>query len=330
MPRKKKESGGRSLYLDLLKCLAALLTVFYHFAYYRLDYGFCEGSVYAPNANRILMCFASCCVPLFFMVNGALMFAKERNWKDVYRKAVKIILLTIIWSLIGFPAWFFKTLTVLYLLFPLFQYLYRKRKGLYFALCALILVFPFLMNLGFLILRAAQVDFSVSLMGHTLAVSDLHTTGLFTMYGGLYFLLGPVLNKPETKVKAVFAGLIAFAGWTLVTAECVIYTNLENAMYDGVNAAFPTVGALLLSTGVFLLAKRLNLQKIGKPLAWLGSAMLPIYLMHMAVINLLKNNFEYNLNYVTAVVGSVLICLFCAVIGKLAEKIPGLCWLVRM
>ena len=63
--KETSNSSGRLLYIDVLKIIAAFLTVFYHLAYYKFDYGFVSGQVYAPNINRIVMCLAACCVPLY-------------------------------------------------------------------------------------------------------------------------------------------------------------------------------------------------------------------------------------------------------------------------
>lgn len=326
----QEKAENRILYLEYLKILAAFLTVFYHFAYYKLNYGFIEGIAYYPNFNRIIMSLAACCVPLFFLVNGALMLKQERSWKTVYSKAVKILILTVIWSFIGFPAWFFETLTVLYILFPLFQFFYRKHRRLYELLCIVVLIFPFLINLVFLILRVYKVEYTISAMGYSIPIDSFHTTGLFTMYSILYFLLGPVLLnwKKNTTVLGI---VLAPVGWIMVIVECTIYTNLNQAMYDGVNAAFPTVGALLLSTGIFLLVKNVDFEKNRKPLIWMGSAMLPIYLIHMSVIRGVKALVgPFELNMIAAILGTAVICIVSALIGKLLQRIPGLCWLVKM
>lgn len=90
MPRDMIQSKARIEYIDFLKVLAAFFTVFYHFAYYKLDYGFnVAQSFYFPNISRIIMCFASCCVPIFFMVNGALLFSKKTLMEKCIQKSNK-------------------------------------------------------------------------------------------------------------------------------------------------------------------------------------------------------------------------------------------------
>jgi len=329
MPDRALKRNNKILYFELLKTVAAFLTVFYHFAYYRLDFGFVEGTQYFPNINRIIMCFSSCCVPVFFMVNGALMLGKERNWKSVYIKAAKLIVLTAFWSLIGFPDWFFKTLIILYLLFPLFQYFYRKKHSLFVLTCVLIFLMPFVFNLLVLILKSASCEWTFSLLGITIGVDSLNPTGIFTMYSILYFLLGPALAKSQ-KLPNYSGILLILTGWLMVVVECSAYTNLNMAMYDGVNAAFPTVGALLLSTGIFITAKNIPLNSIEKPLSFIGSGILPIYLLHMLMIRLLNLILPSSLNTILSIIITALICIICTVVGKAANRIPVICWLFKM
>ena len=227
----------RVRYLDWLKLIAAWLVVFYHLAYYNLDYGFVSGAVYRPNLNRVLMCFAACSVPIFFLVNGALMFQRHRPWKEPVLKACKILALIVIWYFARFPHWFFRTLIILYLLFPVLQFLRERYRWLLKLLCAAVLLMPFGYNFLLMCLKGlALADMVPDWTG------SMKVTGCFTMYSVLYFCMGPDLVKCE---KWPLRRCLAWIGigWTLVVAECVIYTNMYQAVWDGVNAAFPTVGA---------------------------------------------------------------------------------------
>ena len=329
IPANRLDAKKRLAYIDLVKLVAAFFTVFYHFAYYKLDYNFIENEVYLPNVSRIIMCLAACCVPLFFMTNGALLFSTPHSWKRMYMKAVKIVILTAVWSIVGFPSWFFKTLVILYLIFPVLQYAYQKCRILYFGILSYILIMPFTYNAICLALKIIWPARIISLAGTTVAVVDLSVTGFFTMYAIAYFLLGPVLVK---KKFPLWLGItILIVGWILVTAECTIYTNLNKSMYDGVNAAFPTYGALLLSVGVFIVIKCMPLNRIARYLNWMGMAVLSIYLLHMLMIKCIKvvcGSFTLGLS--SALLGTLFIFMSCLVIGKCVEKIPVLCWFMKV
>lgn len=330
IPAKNKNNPlNRLLYIDILKILAAFLTVFYHLAYYKLDYGFVQGQVYTPNINRIVMCLSACCVPLFFLVNGALLLKAERSIRSVYIKIIKIALLLLIWSWSGFPSWFFKTLCILYLLFPIFRWII-KNKRLHYTACIVVFLFPFLYNFAvFLVAFFGVTDFL--LFGIKIPISILERTGVFTMYGVLYFLLGPILKNAKRTPLVIDASLI-IGGLALVVWECVGYTNVQNQMFDGVNAAFPTVGALFLSVGLFLLIKKGSYNKIVKIISLLSSGVLAIYLTHSLFIKwfyMVVGN-ELKISLILSLAITLLICVIAAAIGKIASRIPILCWFFKI
>lgn len=331
MPQDKTTRSGRNLYFDFLKVLAAFLTVFYHFSYYTLDYGFVAESTssYLPNVSRILMCFSACCVPLFFIINGALMFSRKRSIKDVYFKALKILILIFLWRFAGFPSWFFRTLFFLYLAFPLLQWLYTKHRKVIVALCVAVFIFPFLYNFVLTAIKGAGIE-AITLPLCTINVSSLSVTGAATGYSLLYFLLGPILKEMKTP-KPLLSVITILTGWALVVAECTIYTNINDTMYDGVNIAFPTVGALLLSMGVFTLAKNFTFTKIQKPLGFISGGILHIYLMHVAFINLFSIMLHgLPSNLFLCYLGSVVVFMLCVLVGKVADRIPVICWFFKM
>lgn len=321
-----RPGSSKILYLDFLKVLAAFMVVFYHFAYYKLDYGFVQGIRYFPNGSRLLMSLCASSVPLFFIVNGELMFRRHRQWKDVYRKAVKVGVLMVFWTLFAFPAWFFRTLIAVYVLFPMLQFFYEKKKVLFvLGECALFAM-PFLYNLAVLLLKVL----GIAQIG-PVSVASLGVTGLFTMYGVLYFMLGAQMQQLR-KWPAWVQILVFAAGYGLTLFETVFYTNSNQAMYDGVNAAFPTVGALLMAVGIYCICSRVRFEKMGRFLYLAGEGVLPVYLTHMWLINCIKKAAVngFGLNLFTAILGTALIYCCCCAIGYVVKKVPVLCALMKM
>lgn len=315
----------RIWYLDWLKLLAAVLVVFYHLAYYRLDYGFRPEEFYLPNGNRIIMSFAACSIPVFFMVNGALMFRRHRTWKEMLLKAAKILALILVWHIAQFPEWFFKTLFILYLLFPLIQYLKEQRPLLLKLLCGAVFLMPFCYNLMLMALKGAALCHLIPDW-----TRGMSATGCFTMYSILYFCLGPYLaeRKPWSAVRTI---LCLAAGWVLVVGECVIYTNIDQSMYDAVNTAFPTIGALLMAAGLFMGFRLVHVPGENRLLPWAGDGVLAIYLLHMAFIRMLKPLLSVErFGLLTAAAGTIAVCLLCILIRKLFKKLPPLDWLLRI
>lgn len=142
--------GKRIDYLDILKAVAIFLVVFCHFV------------LLSPTVGANL--FMSACwmaVPTFFMVNGALLFARPLNLKKHLKKTVSVYSVLVVWKLIymlavppltagsleGISAgeifnylflfgelpgiinghlWFIEALLAVYVVFPLFRILFDR------------------------------------------------------------------------------------------------------------------------------------------------------------------------------------------------------------
>lgn len=140
--------GKRIDYLDILKAIAIFLVVFCHFV------------LLSPTVGANL--FMSACwmaVPIFFMVNGALLFARPLNIKKHLKKTVGVYGVLVVWKLIYMLAvpsltagslegrtageifnylflfgelpgvinghlWFIEALLAVYVVFPLFRILF--------------------------------------------------------------------------------------------------------------------------------------------------------------------------------------------------------------
>ena len=318
-------ASQRIWYLDFLKLLAAFLVVFYHLAYYELDYGFQAGQPYLPNGNRILMSFAACSVPLFFTVNGALLFRRHRTWKEMLLKAAKILALTLIWQIAQFPDWFFKTLIILYVIFPALQFLKERCPLLLKLLCCAVFLMPFVYNMVLMCLKGAALYGVIPDWTH-----GMTATGCFTMYSVLYFCLGLYLEEAKTW-KGYQSLLCIFAGWALVIAECVIFTNSYQKMWDAVNAAFPTAGALLMVLGLFMGSRLISFAGAARFLKWAGPGILAVYLLHMWFIKLVKQLLpleSYGLGL--SVLLTIAVFLLCTLVQKLFKKLHPLDWLLRI
>lgn len=189
----EKNNASRYVYLDFIKIIAAIMVVFYHFR--STDLGSFVNGQYVITFDRVFTNISAACVPLFFMVNGALLLNKDYSTEKIYYKAAKIALLIFVWSVVPFPDWFFKTLIVLYLLYPILKKVYLNR-ALSVILMTAVLVFPFLYNLEMTVLALVKSDFSLHILSHEISLTMLPLkTGAKTMYSVLYFFLGGYLFK---------------------------------------------------------------------------------------------------------------------------------------
>ena len=85
-------------YIDLIESLAILFVIVYHSPSYSTNILSGGGSTtkFSYWFNTIL----STCVPLFFFINGFLLFGKDFNLKKHCFKILKLIILTGLWGII--------------------------------------------------------------------------------------------------------------------------------------------------------------------------------------------------------------------------------------
>ncbi len=211
----------RVQYLDIIKVISIFLVVFCHFV------------LLAPSIpDNIAMVACWCGVPMFFMVNGALLFSRPLNLSKHIRKTVTIYLVLLAWRLIylfvigaachvppgsfgknqlllylfAFGSlegigtghlWFIEALLAVYLLFPLFRLGFEQPYGrkllLFFAVYSLLLTNG--MTGAQMLLDAlagAGITGAVSLEG-------LEVLNPFGMYANMlgFFLLGAWLHTGE-------------------------------------------------------------------------------------------------------------------------------------
>ena len=214
---------------------------------------------------------------------------------------------------------------ILYLMFPVLQWLREHKPKLLCALCCAVFLMPFCYNLALMCMKGVSLAARIPDLSGGRSV-----TGCFTMYSILYFCLGPWLDCARPWKLPVAICCIA-AGWCLVLTECVIYTNLNQQVWDGVNVAFPTVGALLMAVGLFMAARHIPSSVGRKLLDHCSEAILAIYVLHMAMIRLLARlALLEKLGILSAVLLTGVVCLLCILVQKVCKRIPVVNQLFRI
>ena len=95
-----KKVDARICFVDIMECIGLLFVVMYHATTYNFNWLNNNSVLYFSRYffNTIM----ATCVPIFFFVNGYLLFGKKLDLKKHIKKTIKFIILTIIWSTIGF------------------------------------------------------------------------------------------------------------------------------------------------------------------------------------------------------------------------------------
>lgn len=275
-------SRPRIIGFDLIKTLAIFLVVFYHVG--GVNYGeVIPGEYYMPNLNKVLSSFSAASVPLFFMVNGALLIPLHLSLKQLFLKSLRLIFLYIFGKVVlqhllcqqlfgihheMVHFWFLLTLAAVYpISYFLDQYPYIRKIVL-----SLLLVCPFLTNL--------LGDLTAYFSPETYLPHFAHT-GLFTLYSLVYFYLGFLFRNSQVSPKASIS-LLLF-GLLLVNFEVIAMSTHYAQVYDSGNAALPTIGAACMAVGIFTFLKCIQVHgsSLCSVVSFFGSNTVHIYIYHV-------------------------------------------------
>ncbi len=319
---------------DLLKALAMFMVVFYHLQ--MLDFSFTPDVYYIPNFNKIIQLICAAGVPLFFMVNGALMIDKKMTLNKVVYKASKLFMIAIFWTLVlrcgvlglilgnGLPKsitdflskyWFLYSLAFVYIFNYLIQVL---PKWLSLLLVTAIFIATFLNNFVWDIILFIHPDHTLPSWGHI---------GLFTLYGVVYSRIGAYLK--HTKLSYFICILLFFLGLALNIFTTIAMTNHDGALYDGVNGSFPTFGALLMSTGIFCILQDVkDLFGASQLIKTVGINSGGVYIFHVFFVSTISDQMisifhQQTFSFFIVLLLALSITLLCAYISEWISRTPG-------
>ena len=333
-------------WVDLTRCLGAFLVVLAHVVTYPNLVG--KGTFWAQTAYYTVTRVA---VPLFFMLSGMLLLAKEEPLGIFFRKrALKVVFPFLIWSLIYYDwyhsssnvgiftflwngiiktlsspraahLWFFYALIGLYIATPILRVFtaHASQKDLLYFCGAWLVIVPVLGIIHEQLSILVNFDFPV-----------------LTGYIG-YFVLGFYLNGvPLTRRLVLFSALIFVASF--VFTFFTIYIGMQSPKYDQFYEQYLSLNVILMSASAFLLLKSID-QFIPKSWGWwlltLGGAAFGIYLLHVLVMDMFSKYLAQNFSilqtsptlFVMPLVGS-LTFVVCLIVILLVQKIPFLKYIV--
>lgn len=223
MPSNGEYMQKRIVGYDIMKSLSIYLVVLIHFGFYVPVTG-------DTLVNNFVLILTNVGVPLFFMVNGALLFPRSLDIKRHYIKTARIIALTLSWKVIsafimgcivhrnpfhlgkaafvhyllfgnleGFDLghfWFMNVLIMLYLIFPILKICFDSEMGREALRCLLVIILCFTVG-------ASAFDILAAAASHFLGITPFSITGdlsqinPFGTYGYtlLYFIGGGLLSR---------------------------------------------------------------------------------------------------------------------------------------
>ena len=104
-------------------------------------------------------------------------------------------------------------------------------------------------------------------------------------------------------------------------------------IYDGVNSSFPTIGALLLTWGIYSIFVKLkfNYNILTKYTSFLGQNCLGIYIIHMPLIFLFREYISVEkTSPLIAIILTLIIITISSLIFTLLKKIPFISWTLKL
>lgn len=314
-----KTAAPRYPYLDILKILAMIMVCSYHFVNVP-SIQYTSGMTFFSGFPRALFGINSVCVPIFFMVNGALLLctsADNIHYGKHFLKVFKLFIGYYIWRLVTvliirffhkkplFPSgilsflmgesegvtlnhfWFISTLIAIYLIYPLvytqFQIFTKNAFASYIPWFVIVLfVLYFVPGIGTFFLRLFHIDKQISsLLSPFVPFTEMKGAML------LYFIIGGILHsKIELLRKIHFA--IPFGGFIL--GFLFLYYHWwkmvvwKQGGWDNVYGAYITFPCLLMSVSLFALASIIQFSSPDsfcvKTLTFFGSNTLGVYYLH--------------------------------------------------
>ncbi|MDR1422768.1 MAG: acyltransferase [Coriobacteriales bacterium] len=284
-------------FLNILKTMAIVMVVTYHCA--RLvsaPFDFTNDMALVDSLARLFFNVNSICMPVFFLVNGALLLTRELDLKKHFRRMVHLLILFVIWhvitlicelsfwhldvsvwnyqAIIGFlfganlenlyntHFWFIPVLLAIYAIFPLIKKEFddwqtKPRKNYYLYFFVIFLI------------AVQQVPSLINTLSLLIpALNELNVplgnySPFATQVGKmlLYFILGGMLFSKREEIARRFptALLIAVfcAGLVALFCKWCITSDALQVNYDAVFSGYGTFSTLAMSVALFCLAMKL-------------------------------------------------------------------------
>lgn len=327
----------RIVYLDYIKAIACVLVVLQHVATYGylstennawIDYWVSNHPANLEDYifNVIFIAVAKVAVPLFVMVNGALMLQKDIDYKKIFQKYIlRCIEILLFWNILmavctfldggtvndvlsvlafGYQQfWFIYTLIGLYIFQPLLRVIVKNEK----LLDIVIIIF------GAVIILNSLTIFAPRKIGEVI-IHLLSETGIsdFPKWGG-YYCLGYFLYKRKDNLKnwQCLIGVIVVLGSILYAI--FQSQNSQNFALDSIEVfSFST---MVLAIIIFEVVKNYEykIKILSKPLNVINKNSFFIYASHCLLIELALH-FRVSLDLFNFIGIGVLIGTACIII----------------
>jgi len=361
MEQLDKPRSDRMAGLDLLKAFAILLVVFVHDNDSFIDF-LAKPDVWTFS-NYGLYALIALCVPILFLVNGALVMNKPFDAKRFFQKTIKIALLTVIWGVLTLAAlmllhgdsfsigtflrdlwywkqdyinhlWFFQTLVMIYLFLIVLIPAWQSRTDgfrIFFLSLLVLTVGNALLLAGANVLQAiVQVDV---IQGQFNFFNDFNPfignfgySFAYVLLGGWVFANRERFNTKRWRTIALgtfLAAMLFFIGYG------VFLSYSKGVRYLFGTTDYGSVFAFVATFSLFILSLGYTGGGwFGKIVTLIGRNTMAVYLLHR-ILSFIIWHYLYGISHlvVFSLAVSAVTVLICALAGEGLRRIPGIRWL---
>lgn len=352
-----KKVEARICFVDVMECIGLLFVVMYHATTYNFNWLNNNSVLYFSRYffNTIM----ATCVPIFFFVNGYLLFGKKLDLKKHIKKTIKFIILTIIWSIIGFMIimviekhsfsikniikniillepigwinhlWYMGALVCIYFIFPILKNTYDTNKN-YFKY---FIIICFIFSFGNVFLsRIATVFFDLFFSSSKIIKYNFFSIynpfrGIYG-YSFAYFCIGGLMNEYKNKILKIknikfYALLIIIFSCTLLFLEGIYFSKISRSMYDVVWKNYDSIFTLFNLLAIFVLCN--SYKGNVKALEIISNNTLGIYFVHNIFVHVTKKyviEYPFFCTLFGNIIYVVLLIGICLILVLIMKKIP--------
>ena len=282
----------RYYYLDILKFIAIVLVCMYHF---NKDNNILYSQSMSLDTmwHRFLFGINSICIPIFFMVNGALLLNKKLSIKEYSKKFIWIIIQYFFWRTVTIiiislykgvnifsseymnmsfflgnsgkvdlnHLWFIPTLIGIYFIVPFIKKVYDdiENKESYNTIKYLLIAL-------FMLCFISNFLDAIKLIIPPIKSIDFKLLSIFNPFVKLvgpmlfYFIIGGLLHKnigKRRKVKNPILILMFLIGAIMLFLKWILFSMKTGTTYDNVYNGYATISTLMMAISIFLIISKL-------------------------------------------------------------------------
>lgn len=342
----KPQSFPRKTYIEVMRIIAAFLVIVNH-TNSDVFLELCEPQSFTWYFSLTYFYISKIAVPVFFMIMGGLLLQKIDKPKKSVERVVRMVIVTVLFSLLYYLKALWKTpenIDVLEFLRIVFTIHTTNAYWYIYAYIGLLILLPLMQRMAhafskkatmyFVILSMGVLGF-IPLMNIFFKITPHHyvTDSFFPVHLGIVFMGYYIEKYMKIDKKAFIISIFSFVlliAFQVITTD-VFYNKNPESYLQLDNWKYLTI--TLTATCFYIIFKYISTvhttkESISKVLCYLGSLTFGIYLISDMMISLTRGlyaNLQQDCSIMLAtIIWEILIFVFCGAVTVVLKFIPGL------